>query len=66
MSPFTNDWKSPLALLVAVLILYLLSLRVDARRVTPSPASAPASAPAQPPGDEGPMPNDIRELQQLG
>ena len=65
MSPFTNDWKSPLALLIAVLLLYFISLRVDARRIVPAPAKAPASAPADP-GDGKPPSNDVGDFQQLG
>jgi len=63
MNRIKENWKSPLALLIAVLLLYFASLRVDARRAAP-PAHPPAAAPA--PADANPPSNEIPELQQLG
>lgn len=66
MNRITQDWKSPLAILIAVLLLYFVSLRVDARRPVEVAPKAPAAAPAPDSGDGKPIPNEIPELQQLG
>ena len=66
MTPFKADWKSPLALLIAVLALYLASLKIDVHRAAEAKPQAPASAPAADPADAKPPSNDIPELQQLG
>lgn len=63
MTRFKADWKSPLALLIAVLALYLASLKIDVHRAAEARPQAPATAPAP---DGKPVSNDIPDLQQLG
>lgn len=63
MTPIKADWKSPLALLIAVLALYLASLKIDVHRAAEAKPQVPATAPAP---DGKPVSNDIPELQQLG
>ena len=60
---FNQSWKSPVAVLVVVLVLYFFSLRVDARRPAEDDPQAPA--PAAAPSDSTPPSNEV-ELQQLG
>jgi len=63
MDPMKEKWKSSVAVLVVVVVLYFFSLRVDAHRTAPEPkAKVPASAPA----DSAPGSNEIPDLQQLG
>ena len=66
MTPMSQSWKSPLALLVAILALYLASLKIGIHRSAEAKPQAPISAPATGPADANDPPNDIQDLQQLG
>jgi hypothetical protein len=66
MTPMTASWKSPLAVLVAVLALYLASLKIGVHRTAEAKPQAPATAPAANPADAKPISNDIADFQQLG
>jgi hypothetical protein len=66
MTPMTENWKSPLALLVAVLALYFASLKIDVRRAANAAPQAPVSAPAADPAGADAVSNEIDEFQQLG
>jgi hypothetical protein len=66
MTPMTGNWKSPLALLVAVLALYLASLKIGVHRTAEASPRAPVTAPAANPADAKPISNDVAEFQQLG
>lgn len=66
MIPMIANWKSPLALLVAVLALYIASLKIGVRRTAEARPQVPVTAPAASPADDKPLSNDIDEFQQLG
>jgi hypothetical protein len=66
MTPMSQSWKSPLVLFVAVLALYLASLKIGVHRSAEAKPQAPISAPSTDPADANDTPNDIPELQQLG
>ncbi|HZR10595.1 MAG TPA: hypothetical protein VFA79_18555 [Myxococcales bacterium] len=66
MTPTTGNWKSPLALFIAVLALYLASFRIDVQRRAEAKPQAPITAPSANPAQDKPISNDIDEFQQLG
>ena len=60
-----RNWKTPLAVLIAVVALYAASLRINAHRSAEAAPQAPAASPSSP-SQEKPTSNEIPELQQLG
>jgi hypothetical protein len=60
------SWKTPVALLIAVVALYAASLRINVHRSAEAAPQAPAASPSSSPSDGKPVSNEIPELQQLG
>ena len=66
MTPMTGNWKSPLALFIAVLALYLASFRIEVQRRAEAKPQESITAPSASPAQDKPIPNEIDEFQQLG
>jgi len=58
----SGSWKTPMAILIAVLSLYAASLKLKVHRSAEAAPAAPAATPA----DGKPTSNEIPETQQLG
>lgn len=62
MNATASSWKTPIALVITGLALFLATLKIDPRRSSPAEPQA-VTAPSRPDGE--PISNEVGDFQQL-